>query len=221
MQTELDTAPPIAPPITKPTVKNKTVLIDGMRMTVLNVPKGLRVKIKPMPVQRMLILGKGCMILENNGKSVRYIAPAHVVLDANYYYTAITLEDTVIYESMATTETSIAKLDKSPGEQVIEFLPEHFFSEGVYARKWEIPANTQVPTHKHVYDHMSILAKGHVTVTADGNTVEYTAPAVLDIKKNMEHTIRAYEDSIWFCIHATSETDVDRIKEDTIIIGDQ
>jgi len=44
---------------------------------------------------------------------------------------------------------------------------------------------------------------------------------VLDIKKNMEHTIRAYEDSIWFCIHATSETDVDRIKEDTIIIGDQ
>ena len=219
MQTELDIAPPIAPPITKPTVKNKTVLIDGMRMTVLDVPKKLRVKIKPMPVQRMVILGKGSMILENNGKSIKYIAPAHVVLDANYYYTAITLEDTVIYESMATTETSIAKLDKSPGEQVINFSPEHFFSEGVYAKKYALPANTQVPTHKHVYDHMSILASGHVTVTVDGNTVEYTAPAVINIKKNMEHTIRGYEDSVWFCIHATSETDVDEI-HNTILVGD-
>ena len=221
MQTELDTAPPIALPITKPTVKNKTVLIDGMRMNVLHIPKALRVKIKPRPVQRMLILGKGTVVLENNGRIIKYTAPVHIVLDANYYYTATTLDDTLLYESMPTTETTIAKLDKSPGERTVEFLPEHFFSEGVYARKWSIPANTQVPTHKHVYDHMSILAKGHVTVTADGNTVEYTAPAVLDIKKNLEHTIRAYEDSIWFCIHATSETDVDRIKEDTIIIGDQ
>ena len=221
MQTELDSAPLITPPVTKPTVTNKIVLIDGMRMNIVHVPKGLRVNIKPMPVQRMIILGKGCMILENNGKSVKYVAPMHVVLDANYYYTATTLEDTLLYESMPTTETTMAKLDKAHGERVIEFLPEHFFSGGVYARKWEIPANTQVPTHKHVYDHMSILASGHVTVTADGNTVEYTAPAVLDIKKNLEHTIRAYEDSIWFCIHATSETDVDRIKEDTIIVGDQ
>ena len=219
MQTELDTAPPIALPITKPTVKNKTVLIDGMRMTVLNVPKALRVKIKPMPVQRMLILGKGTVVLENNGKSIKYIAPAHVVLDANYYYTATTLEDTVIYESMATTEISIAKLDKSPGEQVIDFSSEHFFSEGVYSRKWTIPANTQIPTHKHVYDHMSILASGHVTVTADGDTIEYTAPAVIDVKKNVVHTIRAYEDSVWFCIHATSETEIDKIRS-TLIVGD-
>lgn len=219
MQTELNTIPPITKPVTNPTVNSKTVLIDGMRMNVLHVPTRLRIKIKPMPVQRMVILGKGSMILENNGKSIKYIAPAHVVLDANYYYTVTTLEDVVIYESMPTTETTIAKLDKSPGERVIEFLPEHFFSEGVYARQWTIPANTQVPTHKHVYDHMSILAKGHVTVTADGNTVEYTAPAVLDIKKNLEHTIRAYEDSIWFCIHATSETEIDKIRS-TLIVGD-
>ena len=219
MQTELDTAPPVALPVTKPTVKNKTVLIDGMRMTVLNVPRGLRVKIKPMPVQRMLILGKGTMILENNGKNVRYIAPAHVVLDANYYYTATTLEDTVIYESMATTETSIAKLDKSPGERIINFLPEQFVTDGVYAKKWIIPANTQVPTQTQVYDHMSVLAIGHVTVTVDGDTVEYTAPTVITLKKNTEHTIRVYEDSVWFCIHSTLETDVDKIRS-TLIVGD-
>ncbi|CAB4164047.1 hypothetical protein UFOVP1146_403 [uncultured Caudovirales phage] len=219
MQTELDSAPPITPPVTKPTVTNKTVLIDGMRMNIVHVPKGLRVNIKPMPMQRMIILGKGCMILENNGKGVKYVAPMHVVLDANYHYTATTLEDTLIYESMPTTDTGIAKIYKSPGERVLELLPEHFFSQGVYARKWAISANTQVPTHKHVYDHMSILASGHITVTADGNTVEYTAPAVLDIKKNIDHTIRAYEDSIWFCIHATSETDVDNINS-IILVGD-
>ena len=218
MQTELDTAPLILPSVIKPTVKNKTVLIDGMRMTVLNVPKGLRVKIKPMPIQRIVIVGQGTIILENNGQCTKYVAPAHCVLDAHYYYNATTVEDTVIYETMPTTETSIAKLDKSPGERVIDFSPEHFFSEGVYAKKWTIPANTQVASHKHIYDHMSVLAVGHVTVTVDGDTVEYTAPAVLDIKKNLTHTIRAYEDSVWFCIHATSETDIDKI--DIYLEGD-
>jgi hypothetical protein len=187
-------------------------------MYVSQIPQGMQIKIKPMPIQRLVIVGQGTIILENNGKCTKYVAPAHCVLDAHYYYNATTVEDTVIYETMPTTETSLAKLDKSPGERVINFSPEHFFTEGIYAKKWTIPANTQVASHKHIYDHMSVLAIGHVTVTVDGDTVEYTAPAVLDIKKNLTHTIRAYEDSVWFCIHATSETDIDKI--DIYLEGD-
>jgi quercetin dioxygenase-like cupin family protein len=218
MQTELAPDLSISQPASNSTIKSKVVLIDGIRVYVSQIPQGMQIKIKPMPIQRIVIVGQGTIILENNGQCTKYVAPAHCVLDAHYYYNATTVEDTVIYETMPTTETSIAKLDKSPGERVIDFSPEHFFSEGVYAKKWTIPANTQVASHKHIYDHMSVLAVGHVTVTVDGDTVEYTAPAVLDIKKNLIHTIRAYEDSVWFCIHATSETDIDKI--DIYLDGD-
>ena len=218
MQTELAPDLSISQPASNSTIKSKVVLIDGIRVYVSQIPQGMQIKIKPMPIQRIVIVGQGTIILENNGQCTKYVAPAHCVLDAHYYYNATTVEDTVIYETMPTTETSIAKLDKSPGERVIDFSPEHFFSEGVYAKKWTIPANTQVSSHKHIYDHMSVLAIGHVTVTVDGDTVEYTAPAVLDIKKNLMHTIRAYEDSVWFCIHATSETDIDKI--DIYLEGD-
>jgi quercetin dioxygenase-like cupin family protein len=218
MQTELAPDLSISQPASNSTIKSKVVLIDGIRVYVSQIPQGMQIKIKPMPIQRIVIVGQGTIILENNGQCTKYVAPAHCVLDAHYYYNATTVEDTVIYETMPTTETSIAKLDKSPGERVIDFSPEHFFSEGVYAKKWTIPANTQVASHKHIYDHMSVLAVGHVTVTVDGDTVEYTAPAVLDIKKNLTHTIRAYEDSVWFCIHATSETDIDKI--DIYLEGD-
>ena len=90
----------------------------------------------------------------------------------------------------------------------------HHFSSGVYAREMELKAGFKVNTHSHKYDHMSLLAKGHAVVISGDIKKEYIAPSVIEIKAGIEHEIIAIEDVLWFCIHATSETDINKIDED-------
>jgi hypothetical protein len=44
----------------------------------------------------------------------------------------------------------------------------------------------------------------------------YEAPACINIRKGINHTIMAIEDSAWFCIHHTFETDMNKI--DSVLI---
>lgn len=90
----------------------------------------------------------------------------------------------------------------------------HHFSSGLYAKQMLLPKGYFAVSHAHNYDHLSILAKGKVIVKTDNdNGVEYTAPVCIEIKKELHHSITALEDAVWFCIHATSETDVDKVDE--------
>jgi len=90
----------------------------------------------------------------------------------------------------------------------------HHFSSGVYAKQMTLPAGYTALSHSHNFDHMSILASGKVLVkTDDSEVVEYTAPTVVTIKAGINHAIYAVEDSSWFCVHATEETDEDHIDE--------
>lgn len=87
----------------------------------------------------------------------------------------------------------------------------HHFSAGVYAKQMSLPKGHMAVSHKHSYDHLSILATGVVTVQADGASRIYRAPACIEIKAGVEHAITALEDVTWFCIHATDETDPEKV----------
>ena len=96
----------------------------------------------------------------------------------------------------------------------------HHFSSGIYAKQMHLPKGHVAVSHKHSYDHLSILATGVVTVQTDEGSRIHRAPACIEIKAGVNHAITALEDVTWFCIHATEETDpeaVDRVlilKED-------
>lgn len=90
----------------------------------------------------------------------------------------------------------------------------HHFSSGVYAKQMHLPKGHVAVSHKHAYDHLSILAAGAVVVRTDEGSRVHRAPACLEIKAGVNHAITALEDVTWFCIHATDETDpetVDRV----------
>lgn len=93
---------------------------------------------------------------------------------------------------------------------------QHYFSDGLYAKKMELPKGSYVVSHKHVYDHLSVLASGHVVVEVDGVETIHIAPACLNILAGQHHKITALEDSYWYCIHATNETDIAMI--DNVLI---
>jgi len=95
----------------------------------------------------------------------------------------------------------------------------HHFSSGVYAKQMNLPKDSVIGKHVHTYDHLSILSSGQVLVYVDDlEPMFYEAPIAITILANKSHAVRALTDSVWFCIHATDETDPDRI--DQVLIGD-
>ena len=95
----------------------------------------------------------------------------------------------------------------------------HHFSACVYAKEQHLKAGYQVQTHAHKYDHLSVMLGGPVKVDCDGEVTEYSGHACITIKANVKHTITALGDSVWFCIHATDETDPAKVDEVLIVEG--
>ena len=95
----------------------------------------------------------------------------------------------------------------------IDLQIKHHFSPGVYAKEMHLPADHFAISHKHAYDHISMLAAGRVRVTVNGDQAEHVAPAFIMIRAGHEHEILALEDATWFCIHETEETNPDNIDE--------
>lgn len=89
----------------------------------------------------------------------------------------------------------------------------HHFSEGVYIKETAFDKGEEVPMHEHVHGHFSVLSRGWVVLTVDGESREVRAGTVLTIEAGKHHTVRALTQATWLCIHATDETDAANIDE--------
>jgi len=96
--------------------------------------------------------------------------------------------------------------------QIEDINTKHHFNSGVYAREMHIPKGYVVEGHKHKFDHMSILASGKVRVIVDQKETTHIAPCVLNIKAGQVHQILALQDSDWFCVHASDETEMSTLE---------
>jgi quercetin dioxygenase-like cupin family protein len=82
---------------------------------------------------------------------------------------------------------------------------QHHFCGGVYAKQMMLQAGYVAVTHKHNYDHMSVLVSGSVELHIDDAIQVFQAPAVIEIVAGKEHGIRALSDVTWLCIHRIPE----------------
>lgn len=96
---------------------------------------------------------------------------------------------------------------------MIDLNIKHFFSGREYAKQMTLPAGHYAETHEHAYDHISILAHGEVTVEIDGARERHVGPTAIVIPANRKHRIDAITDSVWFCVHATDETDPEKVDQ--------
>ena len=92
----------------------------------------------------------------------------------------------------------------------------HHFGGGVYAKETVIPAGVELAQHAHPHDHLSILSRGRVLLEAGDERREIGAPACLTLKAGVPHKVTALTDVLWYCIHATEETDPAKV--DTSIL---
>lgn len=95
----------------------------------------------------------------------------------------------------------------------VDLGTQHHFSSGVYAKQMMLPKGYFAVSHAHNYDHLSILAQGEVIVKTDNSEAHYTAPACITIEKGLHHSVTALQDAVWFCIHATEESDPSKVDE--------
>jgi quercetin dioxygenase-like cupin family protein len=87
----------------------------------------------------------------------------------------------------------------------------HHFADGLYAKETAFPAGSILVQHRHHYDHFALLAAGSVELEVDGIRSTLHAPQILTIKAHAHHGVKALTDVVWFCIHATDETDPDKV----------
>lgn len=60
--------------------------------------------------------------------------------------------------------------------------------------------------HAHSFDHLTLLAKGKLSVRINDETTEFTAPQMIYIKAELKHELVALTDNtVAYCIHALRE----------------
>ena len=91
----------------------------------------------------------------------------------------------------------------------------HFdhFSYGLYARELKIPKGCILVGKLHKYPQLNILAEGEIEVLVDDHVEHLKAPFVISSPAGTKRIAIALEDTTWITIHATDETDVNKIEE--------
>jgi len=74
--------------------------------------------------------------------------------------------------------------------------------------------------HEHPFDHMTLLAKGSMSVTVGDKETVFTAPSMIYIEANTRHTLVAVsEQTVAYCVHALREPTGDIIAPDMVPEG--
>ena len=72
--------------------------------------------------------------------------------------------------------------------------------------------------HTHQFDHLTLLAKGKLSVTVNGKTSHFAAPHMIYIHKDQQHELVALEDdTVAYCIHALRTPDQSEILDPAMI----
>lgn len=113
------------------------------------------------------------------------------------------------------TRTKVERLERAlESFQQVECPVFHHFAPGLYARKMFIPKGTVLTGAVHKSEHLCIVS-GDIEVTTDDGVKRITdAHAILTSKPGAKRAGYAHEDTWWTTVHATEETDLDKLVEE-------
>ncbi len=94
---------------------------------------------------------------------------------------------------------------------------EHEFIPGAYARSLWRPAGTLIVGKRHRHPCFTFLLSGHLTIWEFGGIRELVAPAFFVSPAGSKKITFARMDSQLVTVHATNETDLDRLETELII----
>lgn len=103
----------------------------------------------------------------------------------------------------------------------VEIDPVHRFARGLYAREIMIPAGTLLVGKRHRTQHLNVISAGRIRVWAEGESVrEIVAPFAFVAEPGTQRVGFTLEDTIWTTVHATTETDLEKLEAELIDPGE-
>lgn len=98
----------------------------------------------------------------------------------------------------------------------VELEVVHNFSKGLYARELHIPAGTLLVGKIHKFKNLNILSQGDISILTEDGPKRIKAPYTVVSEPGAKRVGFAHTDCVWTTIHATEETDVDKIENEVI-----
>jgi hypothetical protein len=104
-----------------------------------------------------------------------------------------------------------------PGTKFGDCYPlKHTFADGLYIREISVPAGELVITKIHKFSHPVFLLKGDVSVLEETGVKRIKAPYSFITPAGTKRICYVHEDCVWTTVHATKETDLEKIEEEVI-----
>jgi hypothetical protein len=102
-------------------------------------------------------------------------------------------------------------------DEQVEIKPVHHFAKGLYAREIFIPKGTLLTGKIHKDEHLNIVCKGEISVLTEQGPQRIKAPCTIISKPGTKRVGYAHEDTVWITVHATQETEVEKIDESLVV----
>ena len=112
------------------------------------------------------------------------------------------------------------RIDKLEAEmfkqEQVAIATTHHFAKGIYAREILIKAGTLLTGKIHKTEHLNIVSKGSITVWTEDGMKRVDAPFTMVSRPGTKRVGYAHEDTVWTTIHATDETDLEKLEAELI-----
>lgn len=95
----------------------------------------------------------------------------------------------------------------------VEMPLTHRFAPGVYAREIFMPKGTFVIGHQHNTEHFNIVLSGEADVYVNDKAERLKAGCVFVSGVGVRKMLHILEDMRWMTIHATDETNVEKLED--------
>ena len=96
----------------------------------------------------------------------------------------------------------------------------HHFADGVYGRELRIPAGVAVIGKMHRHSTLNVLAAGELAVTTPDGPQVLKAPAIFVSPAGAKKLGVAITDCVFLNVHASRETDLDKLEAELIVPAD-
>lgn len=121
----------------------------------------------------------------------------------------------LLYDKMVEFEQAIGQqLGAKFGDDCCPL--EHNFADGLYIRKMTAPAGMINVSKLHKTNHPFFILEGDVSILTEKGIVRITAPHFGITKAGTKRVVYFHEDTIWITVHATEETDLQKIEDEVI-----
>ena len=92
----------------------------------------------------------------------------------------------------------------------------HTFADGLYIREMRAPKGMLNVSKIHKKTHPYFILKGEYSVLTENGLVRVKAPHFGITKAGTKRIVYFHQDTIWITVHATEETDLQKIEDEII-----